>query len=192
MRRQAFTGIVLATIGALALAAGPALAADGVDVSRGSDNGLVVTVYTEAANVHFSFNPVGCGSNIPCYEITAGTGMVGTPVTAGGGCNAQNGNGYTPSAVVCPAEGVSSITFVFKAGGTWSSYAGSGGEHASGPRSPAPVTVQTGSGGGAMSVNSWNGCHETVICNSSAAEFTAAEVDAADTLRGTCSSVIKH
>jgi len=72
---------------------------------------------------------------------------------------------------------------------TWSAYAAGGGEHAGGPCSPAPVIVATGSGGGAMSVD---GCAETVICNSPASEFTAAEVDAADTLRGTCSSVVKH
>lgn len=181
---------MLATVAALALAAGPALAADGVDVSRGSDNGLLVTVNTDA-NVRFTFNPVGCGlAHVPCYEITAGNGTVGVPVQAGGNCGAQTDP--EQSAIQCPAEGVSAITFVFKAGGTWSAYTGGGGEHAGGPCSPAPVTVQTGSGGDTVSVSAWDGCPETVICNSPASELTTAEVDAADTLRGTCSSVIRH
>jgi hypothetical protein len=191
MQRQSLAGTFLAVFAALALAAGPALADDGVDVSRGADNGLLVTVKADGAQVHFSFNPSGCGSNIPCYEITAGMGMVGTPVTAPGGCNAQS-NGMGPSSVQCPAQGVTSITFAFKASGNWSSYAGSGGEHASGPCSPAPVTVETGSGSGGLAINAWNGCPDTVVCDSPASKVTGVEVDAADTVRGTCTSVIKH
>ena len=183
-------GLRFALAAALVLAPVAAFADNDVTAGKSSGGELLVTVNAEAANVHFTFNPVGCGANTPCYEITAGNGMVGVPVQAGGDCKAQTGQGQ--SGIECPAAGVNSIRFVFKAGGTWSSYAGSGGEHAGGPCSPAPVTVETGSGGGAMSVNAWNGCTETVICNSPASEFTAAEVDAADTLRGTCSSVVKH
>jgi hypothetical protein len=190
--RRAQVCAFLAAVAAVAFAAGPALAADGVDVGLGSGGELLVTVNTEAANVHFTFNPVGCGSNVPCYEITAGQGMVGTPVTAAGNCQPQMGNGYAPSAIQCPAAGVNAVTFVFKNGGTWSAYAGGGGEHAGGPCAPALVTVQTGPGGPTVSVNSWDGCPETVICNSPAAVIAAAEVDAADTVRGTCSALIRH
>jgi hypothetical protein len=178
----------VASVAVLALAAAPALA-DGVDAALDS-GGLLITVSTEAANVHFSYH-LSCADNAPCYEINAGVGPTGTPVTAGGGCKAQMGNELTPSVIQCPVAGINAITFVFKNGGTWAAYEGGGGQHAAGPCSPVPVTVETGPGP-MTSVDSWDGCPETVICNGSGSAFTGAEVDAADTLRGTCSSVVRH
>jgi hypothetical protein len=96
-----------------------------------------------------------------------------------------------PSAILCPAAAASSITFLFKKGGSWSAYGGGGGQH-TGPCSPVPVTVQTGPDGLTVVVTSWDGCPETVICDSPATMFTAVEADAADTIRGTCSSIVRH
>ncbi len=193
MRRLCSPFVVCAAlVAALTLTAVPALASDGVEVTKAGGGELVVTISTEAANVHFNYNPSGCGSNVPCMEITAGQGMVGTPVSANGGCEAKVGNAYTPSAIVCPASGVSSVTFAFKNGGTWSAYAGGGGQHAGGPCSPVPVTVKTGPGGGAISVNAWNGCPESVVCDSPPSVFSAVESDAADMIKGKCSSMLRH
>jgi len=168
-----------------------AVLAQGVVVSQvGPD--LLVTISAEAANIVFTFSQNGCDNNIPCFEIGAGQGMAGVPVSAGGGCQAKMGNAYTPSGIECPASGIGSITFQFMKGGTWAAYAGGGGQHTGGPCSPAPVTIKTGADGEVVSVNSWNGCKETVICNSPASMFTAVEADNADEIRGTCSSIVRH
>jgi hypothetical protein len=185
---------VAAVAAAFALVAGQAMAEDGVVVTQGSGNDLLVTVYTEAANVHFEYTPGGvcAGTNAPCYEIDASTGPVGIPVTASGPCVAEPGSGYSPSVIKCKADGVTAITFQFKKGGTWAGYSGGGGQHARGPCSPAPVTIKTGPDGGAMSVNAWNGCTENVICDSPPSMFTGVEADASDVIRGHCASVIRH
>ncbi|MFZ0394480.1 MAG: hypothetical protein WCF17_19235 [Terracidiphilus sp.] len=54
------------------------------------------------------------------------------------------------------------------------------------------MTIKTRPDGGMVSVNSWNGCTETVICDSPASMFTVVEADAADVIRGTCSSIVRH
>ena len=180
---------IVALAAAFTFVASPALA-DGVDVTE-SAGGLVVTISTEAANIHFDYVPAGCNASVPCLVINAGVGMNGTPVSASGSCIAQQGGETAPSAIMCPASAASSITFVFKKGGTWSAYEGGGGQH-TGPCSPVPVTVQTGPDGPAVVVTSWDGCPETVICDSPATVLAAVEADAADTIRGTCSSIVRH
>jgi hypothetical protein len=191
MRRLLLQAIRLGTLAAVFTLFAHPVFAQGVVVSQtGSD--LLVTISAEAANIAFTFTLNGCDNNVPCFQIGAGTGMVGIPVSAGAGCKAKMGNAFTPSGIECPASGIGSITFQFMKGGTWAAYAGGGGQHAGGPCSPAPVTIKTGPDGGMVSVNSWNGCKETVICNSPASMFTAVEADNADEIRGTCSSVIRH
>jgi hypothetical protein len=180
---------IVALAAAFAFVASPVLA-DGVDVTE-SASGLVVTISTEAANIHFDFVPEGCDGHTPCLLIGAGVGTGGTPVSASGNCTARQGGDMAPSGIECPAAAASSITFVFKKGGTWSAYEGGGGQH-TGPCSPVPVTVQTGPDGLAVVVTSWDGCPETVICDSPKTMFTAVEADAADTIRGTCSSIVRH
>jgi hypothetical protein len=117
--------------------------------------------------------------------------MAGVPVSAGGGCKAQQGNETTPSAIQCPVSAVSSVAFLFKKGGGWSAYAGGGGQHAGGC-SPVPVTVRSGPDGLTVSINSWNGCKETIYCDSPASMFVAVEADADDVINGKCSSVVRH
>ena len=185
MRRRLCSSIV-AVAAAFSFIAGPALA-DVVATHGG--NGLAVTINDVAANVHFDFDPNGCDSNIPCLVITAGNGMIGATVSADGDCKAQSS--AQVGSIQCPAAGVPSITFLFKNGGTWAAYAGGGGQHAH-PCSPVPVTVQTGPDGGMVSVDSWNGYPETVICDSPKTMFTGIEADAADTVRGSCSSIVRH
>jgi len=181
---------IVALASAFAFVASPALADGGVDVTE-SAGGLVVTISAEAANIHFDFVPEGCADgHTPCLMIGAGVGTGGIPVSASGSCTAQQGGDMAASGIECPAT-TSSITFIFKKGGTWSAYEGGGGQH-TGPCSPVPVTVQTGPGGPAVVVTSWDGCPETVICDSPKTVFAAVEADAADTIRGTCSSIVRH
>jgi len=185
-RRWSFS---VALAAAFALVASPVLA-DGVDVTE-SAGGLVVTISTEADNIHFDFVPEGCDDgHTPCLTIGSFVGTGGIPVSASGSCTAQQGGDMAASGIECPAT-TSSITFIFKKGGTWSAYEGGGGQH-TGPCSPVPVTVQTGPGGPAVVVTSWDGCPETVICDSPKTVFAAVEADAADTIRGTCSSIVRH
>lgn len=159
----------------------------GIVVDRNGD-GLVVTVNAEAANVHFSYDQ-SCANSKPCYSIEAGQGMVGIPGSAPS-CTLQPGNGYTPTGIQCPADGIGSIQFKLVKGGTWSAYAGGGGQHAGGPCSPARVIVTTGAG--ANSVNSWDGCHEVVQCNTAAGALAMVEADGTDDITGKCTSIVKH
>lgn len=182
---------VLCAVLAMAALTAPGAAAPGQGVVVGeSGDGLTVTVMEDAANVHFTYAEQGCPNQKPCLMITAGAGMQGIPATSSAACTAQVGNAYTPSAIQCPAQGIASISFIFRNGGTFSAYAGGGGQHAGGPCSPVALMVKTG--GPVTSVNLWNGCHDTVYCDSAPSEFSAAEVDATDVVRGKCTSVIKH
>jgi len=157
----------------------------GVVVDNTGD-GIVVTVNTEAANIHFTYAEQ-CDGGKPCYQIEAGQGMVGISASARA-CKVNPGNGYTPTGIECPV-GAGSITFKLTNGGTWSAYEGGGGQH-TGPCSPARVIVTTGKG--ANSINTWNGCHEVVQCNTAAGALAMVEADANDDVTGKCTSVIKH
>jgi hypothetical protein len=159
----------------------------GVRVDNTAD-GLVVTVATEAANIHFTYNQ-SCDGGKPCYEIDASQGMVGLPASAGG-CTVKMGNGSTPTAITCPDNSVGSIQFTMTNGGTWSAYNGGGGQHIGTICSPARVIVKTGKG--ANSIDTWDGCHEVVFCDSGSSGFAAVEADASDDIHGTCSAVVKH
>ncbi len=170
-------------------ARGAAAPGQGIVVGQSGD-GFTVNVMEDSANVHFTYVEQCAPDKAPCLMITAGVGMQGIPATPGPTCKAQVGNAYTPSAIQCPAQGVSSITFIFRNGGTFSSYQGGGGQHTGAPCSPVALLVKTG--GPVTSVNVWNGCHDTVYCDSAPGEFSAAEVDATDVVRGKCTSVIRH
>ena len=179
---------VLAFAGAFVLLSRSAPAdTTGIRVDNDAD-GLIVTVNTEAANVHFSYVEQ-CDGGKPCYTITAGQGMVGIPGTSSS-CVVKQGNDSTPTAIQCPAAAVGSVQFKLVRGGTWSAYQGGGGQHAGAPCSPARVIVTTGSG--ANMINAWDGCHEVINCNAAAGGFSGVEVDATDDVHGTCSSVVKH
>jgi hypothetical protein len=179
---------LLALAGAFVLLSRSAPAdTSGVRVDNDAD-GLIVTVNTEAANVHFAYDE-RCDSGEPCYTITVGQGMVGIPATSSG-CTVKQGNAMTPTAIQCPAASVGSIQFKMLKGGTWSGYQGGGGMHTGEPCSPARVIVTTGAG--ANSINAWDGCHEVINCNAVAGAFTGVEVDADDDVHGKCSSVVKH
>ncbi len=151
-------------------------------------NGIVVTVNTEAATIHFSYDQ-SCADAKPCYTIDASQGMVGISASASS-CAVRNGDGYTPTSIQCPPEGVGSIQFKLVNGGTWSAYAGGGGQHAGTTCSPARVIVTTGKG--ATSVESWDGCHEIVQCSSVKGAFAAVDADASDDITGKCASIVKH
>jgi hypothetical protein len=159
----------------------------GIRVDNDAD-GLIVTVNTEAANVHFTYVEK-CDSGQPCYTINASQGMVGIAATASA-CTVKQGNEMTPTAIQCPAASAGSVQFKMLHGGTWSAYQGGGGQHTGAPCSPARVIVTTGSG--ANSVDAWDGCHEVINCNAAAGGFSGVEVDASDDVHGTCSSVVKH
>ncbi len=191
MHRLLLQAIRLSALAAVFTLFTHAVLAQGVVVSKAGPD-LLVTVNTEAANIVFTFTLNGCDNNVSCFQIGAGVGMVGIPVSAGAGCQAKMGNAYTPSGIECPASGIGTITFQFTKGGTWAAYAGGGGQHAGGPCSPASVTIKTGPDGGMVSVNSWNGCKETVICDSPTSMFTAVEADNADEIRGKCSAIVRH
>jgi hypothetical protein len=179
---------LLALAAAFVLLAGSAPADPiGVVVNHDAD-GLIVTVNTEAANVHFTYSE-NCANNQPCYTIDAGQGMVGIPASATS-CVVKQGSDSTPTSIQCPASGVGSIQFKLVNGGTWSAYQGGGGQHAGTPCSPAHVIVTTGTG--ANAVNAWDGCNEVVHCNSVTGAFTAVEVDASDSVTGKCTSIVKH
>ncbi len=188
MRR--FSSVALCVLGALvsfALLARSAPADPaGVVVGIVNDS-LIVTVNTAAANVHFTYS-TGCANNKPCYMIDVGQGASG--VTASARSCTVAGNQYTPTVIQCPPSGFQSIQFKLLNGGTWSAYAGGGGQHIGGPCSPASVTIVTGSG--MNSVNTWDGCRETIYCDTGASGFAGVEVDAMDTVRGHCNSVVKH
>ncbi|HLI65999.1 MAG TPA: hypothetical protein VKU90_06510 [Caulobacteraceae bacterium] len=172
--------MLLAVAGALAFAAGPVLA--DVQASHVAD-GVTVTVDTEGATIHFDYVEQGCDSGIPCLEVDATMGVGPLPVSASG-CAAK------PGVILCPAAGIKSITFIFKKSGGWSAYHGGGGQHASGPCSPAAVNVEAGANGGVGTINAWNGCPETVVCKSGG--MVAVEGDAIDAISGPCLNVVRH
>ena len=159
----------------------------GVVVTNASE-GIIVTVNTEAANIHFAYVQQ-CDSGKPCYEITAGQGMVGIPASAAA-CQVKMGTASTPTAIQCPDNSPGSIQFNMTNGGTWSAYYGGAGQHAGTNCSPARVIVKTGRG--ANSINTWDGCHEVVYCNSFSGAISAIESDASDDIHGNCTGVIKH
>lgn len=189
MRRHSLSVVlfILAALVSFALLARTAPAdPTGVVVERA--NGLIVTVNTVGANVHFTYS-TSCASNKPCYMIEVGQGAGGGVTASAASCTVQ-GNQYTPTVIQCPPSGIQSIQFKLVNGGTWSAYAGGGGQHAGGPCSPANVMVTTGSG--SNSINTWDGCREVVYCDTGASGFAAVEADAIDTIRGHCNSIIKH
>jgi hypothetical protein len=179
---------LLAFAGAFVLLARSAPAdTTGVRVDNDAD-GITVTVNTEAANVHFTYNEQ-CDSGKPCYTINVGQGMVGIPATASS-CTVKQGNDATPTAIQCPSAGVGSVQIKLMHGGTFGAYQGGGGQHTGAPCSPANVIVTTGTG--ANSIDTWDGCHEVINCNTAPGAFTGVEVDATDDVHGKCSSVVKH
>ena len=159
----------------------------GVVVDNNAD-GIIVTVNAEGANIHFGYSE-HCAGDKPCYSIDAGQGMVGIPASSTT-CEVTNGHDTTPTSITCPANGIGSITFKLVNGGTWSAYQGGGGLHTGTPCSPARVIVITGKG--SNSVNTWDGCHEVVQCNSVSGGLALVEADASDDVTGKCMSVIKH
>lgn len=178
----------IAVAGALALLTNSAPADPiGVVVDHNAD-GIVVTVNTEAANIHFSYDQ-SCADSKPCYSIEAGQGMVGISASASS-CTVKNGNAYTPTGIQCPPAGVGSIQLKFVNGGTWSAYAGGGGQHTGTSCSPARVIVTAGKG--ATSIESWDGCHEIVQCGSVTGAFVGVDADASDDITGKCASIVKH
>jgi hypothetical protein len=166
----------------------------GVDVTVGANNGIVVTATAQAVNMNFGYWPTCSQSSNPSYNgkpcvvVNASQGMVGVPVT-GPGCDVQIGNANTPSTVTCQAEGLSSVDIVLKNGGTIAIQPVA--SHPGTACSPAPVTIKTGSGANVLALN--DGCHETIDCSLTGSNGVAGgDVDATDTIRGTCSSIIRH
>ena len=182
------TVTLIATVCAFLLLGRSAPASSNKAVVDLNGDGIVVTVNSDGANVHFTYAEK-CGDGKPCYQIMLGQGMVGIPTTASGGCTVQSGGDMTPTAVQCPV-GSGSIQFKLVGGGTWSAYEGGGGLHSAGPCSPARVIVAGGNGPNPTMINSWNGCHEVVQCGTSGT--VAAEVDATDDVSGKCLTILKH
>jgi hypothetical protein len=160
----------------------------GVVVDRDA-TGLLVTVNAEAANVHFTYQEKGCDKEQPCYVINAGQGMAGISASAPA-CKVENGNDSTPTTISCLATGVGAVSFKLVKGGTWAAYEGGGGQHAGGPCAPAKVLVKTGEG--SNSVDSWNGCHEIVYCDTGNSGFAGVEADSSDEISGKCNSTVRH
>lgn len=160
----------------------------GVVVDRDA-TGLMVTVNAEAANIHFTYEEKGCDKEKPCYVINAGQGMTGISASAPA-CKVENGNDFTPTTISCLATDVGAVSFKLVKGGTWAAYEGGGGQHAGGPCAPAKVLVKTGSG--ANSVDSWNGCHEIVYCDTGNSGFAGVEADSSDEINGKCNSTVRH
>ncbi|HLK26446.1 MAG TPA: hypothetical protein VKT30_17450 [Caulobacteraceae bacterium] len=175
-----------AALAALALAAGPALAANGVSVSQES-TGLVIDIDSDQAIISLVYVTSGGSSNeTPSYEIVAMNGLAPTPVLSLGPCHVNGaGNG-----IECPAASISTLDFRFKQNGAWHGYNG-GGYHAS-PCAPAGVTIETGPAK-LVSINAWDGCAETVICGGAAkGAILLVEADASDEIRGPCTNIIRH
>ena len=160
----------------------------GIVVDRDA-TGLVVTVNAEAANIHFTYEEKGCDKEQPCYIINASQGMTGISASASA-CKVENGNDFTPTKISCLASGVGAVSFKLVKGGTWAAYEGGGGQHAGGPCAPAKVLVKTGSG--ANAIDAWNGCRETIYCDTGNSGFAGGDVDASDEVNGKCNSVIRH
>jgi hypothetical protein len=170
---------------ALAFAAGPALA-EGVSVET-SAAGVTVLIDYEQATMHFDYYEQCGQTGQPCYEIDAGAGLANVPVSGGGPCKVVDLH------LECAAAGIGAFNFEFKQSGVWAGYNGGPGEHAAGPCSPATVRIETGvATHGVVEVSAWNGCAETVTCDSPKATMTQVQVDASDAVLGKCSFVDKH
>ena len=83
------------------------------------------------------------------------------------------------------AAGITAVVISMPNGGTASAYQGGGGQH-TGSTCFSSLTIKAS---GMGSVNTWNGCHETVICGS---KTIVVEADSTDSIRGQCMSVVKH
>ena len=179
----------LAILCALSLASRTLADSPGVQVAVGSDHSLTVTGLAEGGNYGFEYvKQCAQFGNAPCYMIHAGQGMVGVPVDASG-CQSQMGNGYTPSAVECDAAGITAVTIFLKNGGEIGIQ--SVADNPSTACSPAPVLIKTGAGANVLALN--NGCHETIDCSlTGKSGLAGGDVDAADTIKGGCSNLIKH
>ena len=183
----------LAILCVLALASRDAVAASGgVDITLGSSKELLFTGLADGGTYTFEYDPT-CANNAayngkPCYMFTAGQGMVGVPISSSA-CKAQMGSSGTPSAATCPATGVSGVTILLKHGGLLSIPDVKG--HPGTACSPAPVLVKTGNGVNVVTLN--DGCHETLDCSSAGpGSLASGDVDAADTIKGRCTSLVKH
>jgi hypothetical protein len=180
----------VAILCALLLAGRNAVAdAPGAQVTIGPNHTLEITGLAQGGNYTFEYD-VQCAQfgNAPCYVVHAGQGMVGVPVDASG-CQSQMGNGYTPSAVECDASGVTGVTIVLKNGGQLAIQDVA--SHPATACSPAPVLIKTGTGANVVAIN--DGCHETLDCSlTGKTGIAGGDVDAADTIQGGCTSVIKH
>ncbi|HTU80792.1 MAG TPA: hypothetical protein VMF61_01605 [Candidatus Acidoferrales bacterium] len=164
--------------------------AGGLVVSEG-DTGYHVVSSVKGANVHFDALPKsGCEIKRDCYVFAASTGLVGIPIEAPPKCHVDQGNSLTPSVAQCPEVG--GVVFHMNGGGTWSAYDGGGGEHVDGPCASGHVTVYTGGARTGTSVDSWDGCHETVVCVKAKASFAGVEADAFDVVDGKCGSIVRH
>jgi len=171
---------------ALAFAGRPALA-DGVSVET-SPAGITVLIDSDQVTVHFDYLEQGCVQlTVPCYTIDAGNGLANVPLAGGGPCQVAG------QKLECAAPGISAINFEFKQSGIWAGYNGGAGEHAAGPCAPASVRIETGAATpGVVEVSAWNGCAETVTCDSPKGTMTQVQVDASDAVLGKCSFVDKH
>ncbi len=191
MNRRFLPNALAPVIAALCLvlqAAPVAAESNDVVISR-NDSGYSVLVNALAANIHYTYEPASqCELKVACFIVNASIGMSGIDATAPGGCKVDRGNAQTPTAVTCPAGGA--VSFKMARGGTWSAYAGGGGQHTGTPCSPERVIVRTGSG--ANSIDTWDGCREAVFCDAAPSAFSGVEADGFDEIRGNCSSVVRH
>jgi hypothetical protein len=179
----------LAILCAISLASRTLADSPGLEVAIGGDHSLTITGLAEGGNYGFDYvKQCSEFGNAPCYTIHAGQGMVGMPVNAPG-CQSQMGNAYTPSAVECDASGITGVTIFLKNGGQLGIQDVA--SHPGNACSPVPVLIKTGSGANVVAIN--NGCHETLDCSlTGSGGIAGGDVDAADTIRGGCASVIKH
>ncbi|MGR4065423.1 MAG: hypothetical protein ACLQPV_08240 [Vulcanimicrobiaceae bacterium] len=179
----------LALFCALTLAGRTLADSPGAQITLGPNHSLEITGLAEGGNYGFEYD-LQCAQfgNAPCYVFHAGQGMVGMPIEASG-CQSQMGNAYTPSAAECDASGVTAVTIYLKNGGQIG--IPDVASHPATACSPAPVLIKTGTGANVVTLN--NGCHETLDCSlTGSAGMSGGDVDAADTIKGTCTSIIKH
>lgn len=187
MPKRSLLRFVLGLLSIFALCARASLADDPkLVVTIDASNTLTAVLHGDGGeSIHFDYQTDNCPAGMKtCIMFTAGMGAAGIPVTAASPCIAK-GEQYSVSSVQCPADGITAVVISMPNGGTASAYQGGGGQH-TGSTCFSSLTIKAS---GMGSVNTWNGCHETVICGS---KTIVVEADSTDSIRGQCMSVVKH
>jgi len=164
--------LISATIVALmAVLSRSAIAGDGLNISIVSGK-LVATAQTDGQAVIFKYQEQCLEGSKPCYvfQSVAGTGDAGISAPS---CKVEAGIAQ------CPTDGVDKILINMAPNGNFEFNDGS--HHVT--CSPAPVTIQTGDT--LANIDIWNGCSETVVCETKTTVATV-NADSSDSIKGHC------